>query len=179
VATDLIVDASGNSLVLIDHMYDKVYRVDGDALVLIGNVPLKADYPLGTQFTYDADAKTLSAIVNMDDIAAIQGNNVTLTLNNQEKLSIAFDKPLAGVEQVVTDANGIIWLLYSQEGDYRMRRVARVDRTRGTVGVAEIDVWFPFDATRHMAATGNGVVVFGGDQQEGRLISFDYTGAGL
>ncbi len=177
VATDLSVDASGTALILIDHMHDKVYRVDGNQLTLLSSVPLKENFPLGTKFSYDPASDTLSTQeVHQDGLADIDGNNLILNLKNGEKLGIPFDKPVACVEEIVTDSNGIMWVLYTLEGDYQMRRIARVDPARGTVGTTTVDVYFSFDATRHMAATGNGIVLFGGDNNEGRLISFNYAG---
>jgi hypothetical protein len=179
VATDLSVEASGSSLVLFDHLNNRVYKVEGNELTLLGSVPLKEGYPLGTKFAYDAASNTLSTQeVHQDGLADIEGNNLILGPKTGEPLAITFDKPVACVEEVVTDANGIVWVLYTLEGDYQMRRIARVDRAHGTVGLAEIDVWFAFDATRHMAATGNGVVLFAGDNQEGRLVAFDHAGVG-
>ncbi len=177
IATDLAIDATGSSLLVIDHLNDRIYKVEGDEATFLAQVSMKKDFPLGTKFSYDAEAHTLlPQNLEQDGLARIDGNNIVLGLSNNEKLAIAFDKPVACVEEMLTDGRGIVWVLYTLEGDYRMRRVARVDRAQGTVGVAEIDVWFPFDATRHMAATQNGVVLFAGDQQEGRLVSFDYKG---
>ncbi len=178
VATDLSVDASGTSLILIDHMHDKVYRVDGSELTLLSSLPLKENFPLGTKFSYDPVSNTLSTQeVHQDGLADIDGNNLVLNQRDGSKLAIPFDKPVACVEEIVTDASGITWVLYTLEGDYQMRRIARVDRAHGTVGTAEVDVYFAFDATRHMAATGTGVVLFGGDNHEGRLIAFNYVGS--
>lgn len=177
VASDLSVDASGTSLVLVDHMNNTVYRVDGNETTLLATASIKDDYPLGTRFSYDPASDSLSASMGTEDQAAIDGNNVVLKLSKDNQLGIAFDKPVACVEEVMTDAKGIVWVLFTLEGDYRMRRVARVDPVNGSAGVAEVDVWFDFDATRHMAATQNGVVIFAGDREEGRLVSFDYQGA--
>ncbi|MDB6029191.1 MAG: hypothetical protein JWM68_5414 [Verrucomicrobiales bacterium] len=177
VATDLSVDASGSSLVLIDHMHDRIYKIDGNELVLLSSVPLKENFPLGTKFSYDSASETLSTQeVHQDGLCDIDGKNLVLNFKDGGKLGIPFDRPVTCVEEIVTDANGIVWVLYTLEGDYQMRRIARVDRAKGTVGSAEVDVYFAFDATRHMAATGTGIVLFGGDNNEGRLISFNYDG---
>ena len=180
VATDLSVDASGSSLILIDHMNDSVYKINGNELVLLSSLPLKENFPLGTKFSYDPASDTLSTEeVHQDGLADIEGSNLILNQKDGTRLSIPFDKPVACVEEIVTDRNGITWVLYTLEGDYQMRRIARVDRAHGTVGTAEVDVYFAFDATRHMAATGNGIVLFGGDNREGRLIAFNYAGNGF
>jgi hypothetical protein len=177
VATDLTVDASGNSLVLIDHMNDSLYKMDGNEAVLLGRVPLKQDFPLGTKFDYDAVSNTLHAQdLEQDGLVRIDGSNLILGGKGLENVTIPFDKPVACVEEMITDPNGIVWVLYTLEGDFRMRRIARVDRAQGSVGVAEVDAWFAFDSTRHMATTPQGVVLFAGDEKAGRLVAFDYAG---
>ncbi len=180
VASDLSVDASGSALIVVDHFNNKVYKIENKQATEIGMVSMKVDdIPLGTKFNFDPASNTLSPQnLEADGLVKIEDNNLTLGLGGDKKFTIPFDRPLAGVEEMITDSKGIIWVLYSLEGDYQMRRIARVDPARNTVGLAEIDCWFAFDATRHMAVTGNGVVVFAGDREEGRLVSFDYDGNG-
>ncbi len=91
-------------------------------------------------------------------------------------IAITFDKPVACIEESLADSNGVIWVLYTLQGDYRMRRLARVDTSKGLAETAETDIWFSFDATRRMALTRKGVVLFAGDMKEGRIVVFDYNG---
>lgn len=202
--SDLVVDPSDSSLLVVDHFHDNIYKVKGNEATLLKSVPMKEDITYGSRFSYDASSATLLAY-DFDkggDVAVLQngqtvdvaqrkvqalsfvtsdseGNNLILNLKSRPNLTISFDKPVQGVEEVVTDGRGMIWVLYTLEGDYRMRRLARVDPVRRTTEVAEVDVWFPYDGTRRMTATANGVALIGGDYQEGRLLSFDYVGGSL
>lgn len=175
---DVIVDLSDGALLLIDQLRDRIYKVQGNELIQHQELPIRSVHPFGTKFAYDAEAGVL--IPQNDDAHAlteIQDNHLILRSTNGEKaLTIAFDKPLVSVEEAVADPGGNVWVLYSLEGDYRKRRLARIDPERKTAGVTEIDVWFAFDATRHMTVTRTGVAVFAGDQQGGRLLAFDYLG---
>ncbi len=175
-ATDMTTDSLG-VVVVIDHYNDRIYKIEGDAAILIGSASAKKQFPIGTKFDYDTVSNTLSARdVDSDGLAKVDGNKLVVALGDGKEFPITFGSAISSVEEVMTDSNGIVWVLYNLEGDYRMRRVARVDPASGTVQVAELDVWFAFDTTRHMAPARNGIVVFAGDGKEGRLISFEYAG---
>ena len=178
--TDLAVDTSGKHLLAIDHYENKVYKVDGDQTSLFATVTIRDDLPIGTKFAFDANANALyTQEVHQDGLADIDGSNLIIGPKTENPLTVSFDRPVFCVEEVVTDPKGLVWVLYTLEGDFQMRRIARIDPKQGTVGTTEVDVYFPFDATRHMVATGDGVVLFAGDADTGRLISFDYQGMGL
>lgn len=176
-ASDLVADSSGSMLFAVDHFHRTIYKVEGDQTTeLETSLPLK-DLPVGTKFTYDANTGSLSA---QDNVGDYEGSNLILQLDPaQPPLSIRMEKPVACVEEVATGPDGIVWVLYTLEGDYRMRRVARVDPAARTAGVAEVDVWFAYDSTRHLAPTENGVVIVAGDMEEGRLLNFEYTDGDL
>lgn len=74
------------------------------------------------------------------------------------------------------DPNGVIWVLFTLEGDYQTHRLARVDLAQNTAGVAQVDVLFSFDGTRRMAPTESGVVFFSSDENEGHVVTFNYGG---
>jgi hypothetical protein len=174
-ATDVMTDDQG-AVMVVDHHNDRIYRIEGDIAKLMGSVTTRDDFPIGTKFHYDTASNTLMPRdVDGDGLAKVDGNNLVVALADGKELALGFESPVACVEEVVTDGQGIVWVLYTLEGDYRMRRLARVDPVGGTARVAELDVWFAFDATRHMAPAQNGVVLFAGDHQEGRLVSFAYA----
>ncbi|MHC5082905.1 MAG: NHL repeat-containing protein [Planctomycetota bacterium] len=104
-----------------------------------------------------------------------QGNKLILGFNSNPKVfAVTFDKPVVCIEEAVMDADGIVWVLYTLEGDWRMRRLARLDTHQDLVQTAETDIWFAFGATRRMALTKNGVVLLAGDLDEARIVKFDY-----
>jgi hypothetical protein len=178
--TDLAVDKTGTQLLVIDHYENKVYKIEGDQLIFFSSISLREDLPIGTKFAFDTESNSLfTQEVHQDGLADIDGNNLIIGPNTDQKMSVAFDRPVACVEEVVTDAKGIVWVLFTLEGDFQMRRIARIDPAGGNVGTAELDVYFPFDSTRHMVAVGDGVVVFAGDPDTGKLISYRYAGLGL
>ena len=86
---------------------------------------------------------------------------------------MTFDKPVVCIEEALMNDNGIVWVLYTLQGDYRMRRLGRLDTQNGLFQTAQTDVWFSFGATRHMALSRDGVVILAGDMEEARIIKFD------
>ena len=175
VLTDMFVNAADSSLMLIDQVNNNVYRVNGNETSLLGSAELK-NFSVGTRFAYDP----ATGDVRGEDPGGLAENadgKLVVGFESGKPVTILFDKPVFCVDEAARDGHGNIWVLFTLEGDFRMRRLARVDAGRSTVGVAEIDAWFAFDATRRMAATEDGVVVFAGDDKEGRLLSFDYGGA--
>lgn len=177
-ASDLMLDASDDSLLIVDHIADKIYKVRGVQVELLGEASVKTDFPYRTKFEYDAKTKEVveSSANHIADAAG--GNLVIQRPGGQAPLTVKFDGPVAFVEEVATDGRGNLWVMYTQEGDYRTRRLARLDASGRVVGTAQVDVWFAFDATRRMTATENGVAILAGDSKGGRLLTFDFAGAG-
>ncbi len=202
---DLVANPSDSSLWVIDSDFNTIYKVKDGEVVLTKTVPTRnlTDRSL---WGYDAVTDTLfcrdpekggdvpvlkngqvideseRTVRNLSSITPdLEGpENLVLDLGNGKNVRIAFGQPLECVEQIVTDGQGMIWMLYNLTGDFRMRRLARVDPSGHTVGVATLDdVWFAVDGSRHMAATENGVVLFVGGEKEGSLLSFDYEGGAL
>ena len=103
--------------------------------------------------------------------------NILLKFKDGRELRIGFERPVQCVEEVTMDRQGIVWVLYTLAGDYQLRRLARVDPVRQTVGVAMLDVFFVYDVARHMAPSGNGIMIVAGDTETGRLLSFEYSGS--
>lgn len=202
-ASDILIDPLDSSVVVVSQLEDKLYRVKKNGTVQ--SLPLglnrKLIYP--TKFRYDAglgtllaeDAvrqnrpravgqhgtpETVSAEQTESDpqvLSEAAGNHIRLGFDTDPQVfDVRFDKPIFCIEEALADSNGIIWVLFTLEGDYRVRRLVRVDTSTGLAETAETDVWFSFDATRHMALTEEGVVVFAGDEEEGRIVKFDYDG---
>ena len=203
-AVDLVFNPTDSSLFVIDQYQDKIHLVKGNEVTTLDAVPLRESLVVGARFGYDAATGTLWAqdmenggevpvlrngeIVKPDDrsqqmfsgaTAVSQGQSILLTLKGGEVLNIPFDTRVACVEQTETDAKGIVWVMFTLDGDYHMRRVARIDPVQNTANVAALDIWFAFDGIRHMSSKDNGLVFFVGAEQEGRVVSYDYAGAAL
>ncbi len=204
---DLVVDPTDSSLFVIDQYEQKIYKAKGDKLTLLGDVPLR-EFSLGEKFGYDAPSGTLyiSSPERAGDVAVmINGqvvdsnqrkieqfspaagdfqegnrNNLLLNLRGGQQLTVTFETPILAVQEVATDRKGIVWVLYALQGDYRTFHVARVDPVKQTVGTFTMDYFYwAYDSVRHMATTDNGVVLLGGDKEEGRMFSLEYTGDAL
>ena len=110
--------------------------------------------------------------------ADIRGQSIILSYGNgMPSTLVDMGKAVFCIEEVLVDEQGVIWALYTLVGDYRIRRLLRVDVANKTAGVALIDAWFAFDATRHMAAMDGGVVLFAGDMETGRIVTIEYEGS--
>ncbi|MDB6026081.1 MAG: hypothetical protein JWM68_2304 [Verrucomicrobiales bacterium] len=203
-AVDLVLNPTDSSLFVIDQYQDKIHIVKGNEVTTLDAVPLRESLVVGARFGYDAATGTLWAqdMENGGEVAVLrdgkivspdarnqqmfsgasavsQGESILLTLKTGEVLNIPFDTRVACVEQTETDANGIVWVMFTLDGDYHMRRVARIDPIQNTANVAALDIWFAFDGIRHMSSREKGLVFFVGAEQEGRVVSYDYAGAAL
>jgi hypothetical protein len=103
-------------------------------------------------------------------------HNIVLNFKNGQSLSVAFDRRVESVDEMTMDRQGRVWVLFTLEWDYRVRRLAVVDPVRRTAGVELLDIHFPFENIRRMAPIGNGVVILSGDDDKGRLRSYEYSG---
>lgn len=202
-ASDMIIDETDSSFVVISQLKDKAYRVkkNRSTQALPLGLSRKMVYP--ARFSYDSATQTLFAEdasgqnkrrevmrkdksitaapqkteLNPQVIAEAQGNNIVLRLEaNSQIFAVTFDKPVFCIEESLADSNGVVWVLFTLEGDYRIRRLARIATQEGLAQTAETDIWFSFDATRRMALTRKGVVLFAGDADEGRIVRFNYDG---
>jgi hypothetical protein len=200
---DLVVNPADSSVFVIDHLVDKIYEVQGDIVTELGPICLR-DFPVGLKFGYDEDSGTLYVhdyergdvplitagepldledriVRNLEpvtgDLEEQDRHNVLLKLRDGQELRIGFDAPVQCVEETIMDRHGIVWVLYTLEGDFQMRRLARVDPLRHTVGVTSLDVYFPYESTRNMVASGNGVVIVAGNEETARVLSFEYSGS--
>ncbi|MBI5381893.1 MAG: hypothetical protein HZA31_08335 [Opitutae bacterium] len=172
---DLIVEANGAGLLVVDYRNNTVYRVVDNQLSIVPHAKVAGTFPLGTKFAYDATTGRVTA-EDIDGLADIRDGKLVLGNGLHLSVEVALEKPVACVEEATIDGQGNLWVLYTLEGDFRTRRLARIDPVSGTIGVAQIDVWFAFDANRRMTATKNGVVILAGDPKEARLLTFDYAG---
>ena len=201
-ASDLVIDPTDDSLLVISQLEDKIYRFNKNGKIKhTRSVPMRKELVYPSKFTYESSDGTLfgqdlsqqSGLVgvmredqNIDTakryvekdpqvIFEAQGNKMLLNFEASQKIfAITFDRPVICIEEALADSNGIIWVLYTLQGDYRMRRLARVDSVRNLVQVAETDIWFAFDATRRMAVTPKGVVLLAGDMEDAKIVSYDY-----
>lgn len=176
-ASDLMIDASDDSLMMIDHIADNIYKIKDGQVTLLGTASVKKDFPFRTKFEYDAKTKEVVES-SASHIADVANGNLVIKRPGSEPITVQFDHPAAFVQEVATDGRGNLWVMYTQEGDYRIRRLARLDASGRVVGTTKIDVWFAYDATRHMTATDNGVAIVAGDNKSGRLLTFDFAGHG-
>jgi hypothetical protein len=201
---DLVPNPTDNSLWVIDSDFNTIYKVKGGEVVATHSVPTRNltdrllwgyDAATDTVFCTDPEKGDLPILRNgqvlsqsertPQHLSAISPEmdgpeNLVLGLRDGHSVRVAFGQRMECVEQIVTDGQGIIWMLYNLTGDFRMRRLARIDPTNHTVGVTTLkDVWFAVDGTRHLAATSSGVVLFVGGENEGTLLAFDYAGGAL
>lgn len=176
-ASDLIPSPTDSSLILIDHRHESIYKVDGNEVTQLGYVREMKEYPLHTKFGYDPTQNRLFEENYSGTVDNVDGKLV-LDQKSDKPWMIGFDQPVFCVQEIINDGQHL-WVLYTLEEDFRVRRLARVDMAKRTFETAKVDVWFDFDGTRRMSATENGVVVIAGDQENGRLISFNYAGQGL
>jgi hypothetical protein len=181
---DLLVDSSDWSLLVVDHFNNKIYKVIGNEVAEFQTVDLKDKFPFGTKFRYDPAAGEFVP-ENPNRFAEVVDGKLVFTRSGQSPLTVAFDEPVFSVDEAVTDGSGNVWLMFYLEGDFEgdgkathRSRLARINPAQGIVETAEIlNTWSAFDATRHMAATQNGVVFLSGDGKQGLLQSCDYMGA--
>ena len=174
---DLVVNPKDSSLIMVDQLHNKIYKVDGNEVSLLGTAELNPKYPFGMKFDWNPETEELMV---QDPLltpgsADLQDGQIMVSLKGGQQVALAFDKP-AFFAYGIVDARGNTWVLFNLEGDYRVDRLARIDAEGRVAGMAEIDVFHTFDTTRRIVATENGVVVLGGDEKEGRLLTFDYAG---
>jgi DNA-binding beta-propeller fold protein YncE len=201
---DLVVDTSDSSLFVIDHALNKIYKIQGGKVSETGKVSLR-DFSLGMRFGYDEASGTLyvrdreqngdipilingqpvdSSKRNVQTLSPVWGdfdpeNNYNLLLNFKDgsNLRVAFDKRVESVDEMTMDRQGRVWVIFTLEGDYRVRRLARVDPVRKTAGVELLDLQFAYDCIRRMTPSGNGIVIVSGDDKKGFVRSYEYPGS--
>ncbi|MCE5187448.1 MAG: hypothetical protein LLF76_15110 [Planctomycetaceae bacterium] len=199
-ASDLIIDPADNSVIVVSQLEDKIHKFQNGRLHEARSAALRKNFEYPAKFSYDRDSKKLyapnqnhpeklaaanqtpaSELVEQPKdqqvTAEVQGNDLILkTENSSNVLVLPFDQPVGYIDETVTDENGIVWVLYTLEGDYRIRRLARIDTLNARAETTQINVWFSFDATRRMTATPAGVALMTGDTSHGRIVTFDYAG---
>jgi hypothetical protein len=201
--SDLVVDPTNDSLLVISQLEDKIYRIRKGKVSKTVPVPLKKSFEYPAQFVFDRGTQSLhtqqqnhrgkrAAVMsnnvsvqtadqpikqNLPVLTDVQGHQLQVKADsNPQVFAIAFQQPVGFIDEAVVDDNGVVWVLYTLQGDYRVRRLARIDTVTAQAETALIDIWFSFDATRRMAATDTGVVLMTGDETQGRIVTFDYTG---
>lgn len=203
-ASDIAIDDSDSSLFVIAQLEDKAYRLKAGKLFQTLPLGLNRKLVFPAKFSYNSYTETLyaedtikqnqrrevirkgvnvSASISPTETAPevicdIAGNSILLRIsNNPQIFAAAFDQTVFCLEESAADSSGIVWILFTLEGDYRIRRLARIDTLKSLAQTAQTDIWFSFDATRRMALTENGIVLFAGDAEEGRIVRFDYNGS--
>jgi hypothetical protein len=200
---DLVVDSSDSSLFVIDHALSKIYKVRDGEVTETSQVSLR-DFSLGMRFGYDESSGTLyvrdreqnrdipilvngepvdSSKRNVQTLSPVWGdfdpeNNYNLLLNfkDGQNLKVAFDARVESVDEMTMDRQGRVWVIFTLEGDYRVRRLALVDPVGKTAGVELLDIQFPYENIRRMTPSGNGIVIVSGDDEKGLLRSYEYSG---
>lgn len=200
-ASDLVVDPADDSVIVVSQLEDKVYEFQNGQLNKTRSVSMRKNFEYPAKFSYDRHSKKLYArnqnrpekLAAAPDQAStgdlteqpkteqvmtdVQGQDLILkTDNSSDIFVIPFDQRLGYIDETVTDGNGIVWVLYTLQGDYRTRRLARIDTLNAQAETAQINVWFSFDATRRMTLTDTGVALMTGDASHGRIVTFDYAG---
>jgi hypothetical protein len=203
IATDLVVDPTDDSLVVVSQLEDKIYRFRNGKLNRTESVPMKKSYEYPAQFNYDRHSRSLytqqpnrlgkrAAVLrqgaprqaaersdeqNLQVLTEVQDHQLRVKLDsNPQIFAVEFSQPVGFIDEAVVDENGTVWVLYTLKGDYRIRRLARIDTINAQAETALINVWFAFDATRRMTVTDSGVALMTGDEAQGRIVTFDYAG---
>lgn len=203
IATDLVVDPSDDSLMVVSQLEDKIYRFRNGKLNKTESVPMKKSYEYPAKFNYDRRSRSLytlqpnrrskrAAVLrqgaprqageqsdeqNLQVLTEVQDHQLRLKLDSDPQVfAVKFSQPVGFIDEVVADENGVVWVLYTLKGDYRVRRLARIDTVKAHAETALINVWFAFDATRRMTLTDSGVALMTGDEAQGRIVTFDYAG---
>lgn len=202
--SDLILDPSDDSFLVISQAEDRVHRIRPGRPLQTQPLGVARQLAYPARFRYDPSTETLLAqdgvrqnrwtgILRRNQkifrqpiskpptepevLAEVQDGKILVKSPRQKAVfSVSFDKPVRCVEETLENQDGVIWLLFTLEGDYRIRRFCRIDPERKTAQTAQIDVWFSFEATRRMDAADRGIVLLAGDEREGRMILFDYQG---
>ncbi|HOK66984.1 MAG TPA: hypothetical protein PK054_11755 [Anaerohalosphaeraceae bacterium] len=203
-ASDLVIDPNDNSFLVISQAEDRVHRLRPGRPIRTQPLHVRRQLAYPAQFRYDPSSETLMAkdgarqnrwagvlrrnqniFRQSGDISPTQSDVLAETAEGgilvkspryKSIYSVSFEQPVRCIEETLEDKNGVIWLLFTLEGDYRIRRLCRIDLEKQTAQTAQIDVWFSFEAARRMDLTDQGVVLLAGDNQEGRIILFEYQG---
>lgn len=200
-ASDLIIDPADDSVIVVSQLEDKVYEFQNGRLNKARSVSMRKNFEYPAKFSYDHRSKKLYARhqnhrerlaaapnqastgdltepeKNQQVMTDVQGQELILkTDNSPDIFAITFDRPVGYIDETETDGNGIVWVLYTLAGDYRTRRLARIDTLNAKAETTQINVWFSFDATRRMTLTDTGVALMTGDASHGRIVKFDYAG---
>lgn len=202
-ASDLVVDPTNDSLLVISQLEDKIYRIRKGKVAKTVPVKLKRSFEYPAQFVFDRDTQSLhtqqqnrrgkrASVMNKNTsvqtadqpteqnlpvLTDVRDHQLQVKADgNPQIFAVEFQQPVGFIDEAVVDDNGIVWVLFTLQGDYRVRRLARIDTVNAQAQTALIDVWFSFDATRRMAVTDSGVVLMTGDETQGRMVTFDYAG---
>lgn len=203
-ASDLVIDPNDNSFLVISQSEDQVLRLRPGRPIRTQPLNVRRQLAYPAQFRYDPSSETLMAkdgarqnrwagVLRRNQNIFRQPGDISPTLSDvlvetaeggilvksprhKSIYSVSFEQPVRCIEETLEDKNGVIWLLFTLEGDYRTRRLCRIDPEKQIAQTAMIDVWFSFEAARRMDLTDQGVVLLAGDNQEGRIILIEYQG---
>ena len=131
-----------------------------------GYIPiLKGDTPLK-----DVEPQPLGQLS-----AQIQDQGVIISMPDGNTVRIFVKGTVLDVTEITQSKNKVVWFLMSMyQDDQVYTRLVRFDPAKAPAGYAWIDTQLPDDTTRRMAAVDEGVVLFEGDSNEGRLVLYSY-----
>lgn len=200
-ASDIIVDSSTSTLLVIDQAGKSVYKItDGKAALFskLDKIRAMDTIDSGARFSYDPASHILSArdasqggyIPILKDntplkdtepqpmgqlSAQIQDQGVIISMPDGNTVRIFVNGTVLDVSEVAKSPKGVVWFLMSMYQDDKVyNRLVRFDPAKPPAGYAWIDTKLPDNTTRRMAAVDEGVVLFEGDSNEGRLVLYSY-----
>lgn len=186
-ACDVVADGAG--LVVIDQLNSTVYKVLGNR-VSAQAVDLKG-LAFGTKFAIDPSSKTLlgrdaaqGALVSLANgsktaasvVVEVKANTVLVGVG-ADVVAIDLGAKVLDAAEVVTDGKGIVWMLVGVvDGDGVAFKLVSLDPVKKAAKAASIQTYIPGDCTRRMVGADSGVLLFEGDSEAGRIVSFEPAG---
>lgn len=186
-ASDLVAD--GANLVAVDQLNGKAFRIVGNT-VAEEAISVKG-LPFGTKFSIDPAGKALQArdaaqgaMVSLATGArkaaavAVQVKGGALTLGvGDDVVAIDLGAQVIDAAEVVTDGKGVVWVLAGvADGNGVAYKLLSFNAKRKAAKAATIQTYIPGDYTRRMVGANNGVLLFEGDSEAGRVVSFQPAG---
>ena len=186
-ACDVVADGAG--LVVVDQLNSTAYEVMGNR-VSAQSVDVKG-LALGTKFSLDPATKALQAreasqgalvsLANGSKTAAsvaveVKGNTVLVGVG-ADVVAVDLGAKVLDAAEVVTDGKGVVWMLVGLvDGDGVAFKLVSLDPAKKAAKAASIQTYIPGDCTRRMVGVDNGVLLFEGDSEAGRVVSFEPAG---
>ncbi len=200
-ASDIIVNSSTGTFFVIDQAGRSVYKISEDKAALfskLDKIEAMSIIDADARFSYDAASHTLSArdasqggyIPILKDAtplngtepqpmgqlsAQIEDQGVIISMPDGNTVRIFVKGTVLDVSDIAQSPNRVIWFIMTMyQDDQVFSRLVRFDPAKGPANYAWIDTKLPESITRRMAAIDEGVVLFEGDSNEGRLVLYMY-----